>query len=82
LAQAGDEGVDDVWGRADWGQADWGQAVRFGVAAAAASCELVRAGGAKADRIREILADLEEHHRTDSPTRPARRHVAAGTAAS
>jgi 1-phosphofructokinase family hexose kinase len=92
LAQAGDEGGDDVWGhadwgradwgRADWGQADWGQAVRFGVAAAAASCELVRAGGAKADRIREILADLEEHHRTDSPTRPARRHVAAGTAAS
>ena len=38
---------------------DWLQAVRVGVAAAAASCELVRAGGAQADRIKAILADLE-----------------------
>jgi 1-phosphofructokinase family hexose kinase len=37
----------------------WLHAVRMGVATAAASCELVRAGGAQADRILEILADLE-----------------------
>ena len=39
---------------------DWLKAVQVGVAAAAASCELVRAGGAKADRIFEILANLED----------------------
>jgi len=77
LAQVGDEG-----GYPDWGQADWGPAVRFGVAAAAASCELVRAGGAKADRIREILADLDERHRTGALPSPVRRPVTAGLAAS
>ncbi len=49
LAQAGNAGT----------SVDWLQAVRVGVASAAASCELVQAGGAKADRTREILADLE-----------------------
>lgn len=77
LAQVGDEGRDP-----DCGQADWGHAVRFGVAAAAASCELVRAGGAKADRIREILADLDERHRAGEQASPARRPVAAAAAAS
>ena len=77
LAQAVDKGRD-----ADWSQADWGHAVRFGVAAAAASCELVRAGGAKADRIREIFADLDEHHRIGAPPSHARPAVAAGTVAS
>lgn len=77
LAQVGDEGRDP-----DWGQVEWGPPVRFGVAAAAASCELVRAGGAKADRIREILADLDKLHRTGEQANPARRHVTAGLAAS
>lgn len=37
---------------------DWFQALRFGVAAAAASVEVVRAGGADAARIHEILDQL------------------------
>ena len=48
LSQAGNAGT----------SVDWLQAVRVGVATAAASCELVRAGGAQADRIREILSDV------------------------
>ena len=54
-------------------EVDWRQAVRVGVAAAAASCELVRAGGAKGDRIRAILADLEG-------AEPARQVVGSGAA--
>ena len=68
LAQSSDDG----------GQADWGSAVRFGVAAAAASCELVRAGGAKDQRIREIFADLSEHHGFGAGANVSRVHVTAG----
>jgi hypothetical protein len=37
---------------------DWTQAVNFGVAAAAASCEHVLAGGAEVERIHEIVGLL------------------------
>ena len=50
---------------------DWLQVVLVGVAAAAASRELVRAGGAKADRIRANLADPEG-------AEPARQVVGSG----
>ncbi len=39
----------------------WTQAVRFGVACAAASCEVVRAGGAHADRVRELEGSIYAH---------------------
>ncbi len=51
-------GLAHVWTQ-DPTSVDWVQAVRFGVATAAASCEVVRAGGADAARIEQILAAME-----------------------
>lgn len=60
-------GLAHEWLRAGVDDVDWGAAVNFGIAAAAASCEHVLAGGAQADRILEIVGLLS---------------VAAGSAAS
>lgn len=48
---------------------DWHAAVAFGVACAAASCEVVRAGGASAERIHEIWRSLDASRRADSGQR-------------
>jgi 1-phosphofructokinase family hexose kinase len=40
---------------------DWADAARFGVACAAASCEVVRAGGAGPDRIAELEGSISTH---------------------
>ena len=51
-------GLSHVWSRSEGDDVDWAEAVNFGVAAAAASCEHVLAGGAEVDRIREIFGLL------------------------
>jgi 1-phosphofructokinase family hexose kinase len=51
-------GLSHVWSRSADDDVDWTQAVNFGVAAAAASCEHVLAGGAEVERIHEIVALL------------------------
>jgi len=53
-------GLSHVWLHAGNGDVDWAEAVTFGVAAAAASCEHVLAGGAEVDRIHEIVGLLTE----------------------
>jgi 1-phosphofructokinase family hexose kinase len=51
-------GFSHVWSRSDAHQVDWSRAINFGVAAAAASCEHVLAGGAEVGRIHEIFDRL------------------------
>jgi fructose-1-phosphate kinase PfkB-like protein len=51
-------GLAHVWSRAEESDVDWPRAVEFGIAAAAASCENVLAGGAEVDRIHEIFGLL------------------------
>jgi fructose-1-phosphate kinase PfkB-like protein len=51
-------GLSHLWSRSAQDQVDWAEAVNFGIAAAAASCENVLAGGAEVDRIHEIFALL------------------------
>jgi fructose-1-phosphate kinase PfkB-like protein len=51
-------GLAHVWSAAGEDDVDWSRAVEFGIAAAAASCENVLAGGAEVDRILEIFGLL------------------------
>ncbi len=66
-AAAGGEGI------------DWRRAVVFGAAAAAASCEQVRAGGVSPDRIDELLASLPSS--PSALSSDARRELASTTGA-
>jgi 1-phosphofructokinase family hexose kinase len=52
-------GFSHVWSRAGQDDVDWSHAINFGVAAAAASCENVLAGGVEVVRIHEILGQLD-----------------------
>ena len=58
-------GLSHVWSRS--ADVDWDQAINFGIAAAAASCEHVLAGGAKAERINEIFGYLSLQNAEVSP---------------
>jgi fructose-1-phosphate kinase PfkB-like protein len=51
-------GLAHEWSRTAGDEVDWPRAVNYGVAAAAASCEHVLAGGAQAHRVDEIFAVL------------------------
>jgi fructose-1-phosphate kinase PfkB-like protein len=51
-------GLSHVWSQSADALVDWPQAINFGVAAAAASCEHVLAGGAEVGRIHEIFNEL------------------------
>jgi fructose-1-phosphate kinase PfkB-like protein len=55
-------GLSHVWSQSADDDVDWDRAVNFGVAAAAASCEHVLAGGAEVGRIHEILDELAASH--------------------
>lgn len=60
-------GLSHVWSRTSGDDVDWSRAVNFGVAAAAASCEHVLAGGAEVERIHEIYALLTADHDVSTP---------------
>ncbi len=57
-------GLAHEWLRAGVDDVEWGAAVNFGIAAAAASCEHVLAGGAQAERIHEIVEQLSVEARS------------------
>lgn len=66
-------GLAHEWARSSPDEVDWQAAVNYGVAAAAASCEHVLAGGAQAHRVEEIFAVL-----SSAGAGPAARGAGAG----